>query len=251
MGNSRRATRRRALERWPSFLVATIACLNAACAGHRGTVHASLTAAAEGENALAVSDTLEALIGAGQATLADRQYAYDTVHAHPEDTAAATFACATVTGRLVQEKGLRAARLVPEIERCARRSRELDPDFRAGAATRLLGTLYVIAPAALLQHGDSELGVELLEGLVEKHPDGLENHLRLAEAYIALGDPAPAAPHLCQCLEHKAALRGDDQVLLRQLVDSARLPSCSPSTLPGAASPGGHGTRSTTPPEAP
>ena len=47
---------------------------------------------------------------------------------------------------------------VRDVERSARRSRELDPGFRDSAATRLLGTLYVIAPASLLKHGDSEAG---------------------------------------------------------------------------------------------
>jgi len=142
------------------------------------------------------------------------------------------FARAAVTGRLVQQKGLLAAHLVPEIERCARRSRDLDPDFRGGAATRLLGTMYVMAPAVLLQHGNSEEGLLLLEGLVQTHPTVPENHLRLAEAYIALGDPAPAAPHLCRCLADKAALRPDDQRLLQQLVDNAGLAPCTPATGP-------------------
>jgi predicted Zn-dependent protease len=141
------------------------------------------------------------------------------------------FARAAVTGRLVQQKGLMAAHLVPEIERCARRSRDLDPDFRGGAATRLLGTMYVMAPAVLLQHGDSEEGLQLLEGLVQTHPKVPENHLRLAEAYIALGDPAPAGPHLCRCLADKAALRPDDQRLLQHLIDGAGLPPCAPATV--------------------
>jgi hypothetical protein len=212
--------------RWPSLLVAALLCLEAACASRRGTVNPALTEVAERDDALAVSDALEALIAAGHDTLADREYAYEIVRAHEEDTAAYTFARAAVTGRLVQQKGLRAASLVPEIERFARRSRELDPDFRGGAATRLLGTLYVVAPARLLKHGDSEEGLALLEGLVQKHPDDLENHLRLAEAYVALGDPAPAGPHLCRCLAHKAALRPDDQALLQLLVDNTRLPPC-------------------------
>ena len=58
---------------------------------------------------------------------------------------------------------------------------------------------------------------------MQTHPDVLENHLRLAEAYIALGDPAPAGPHLCRCLANKAALRPDDQRLLQQLIDDAGL----------------------------
>jgi hypothetical protein len=219
--------RRLCIDSWPLLLVATFLCLSPACASRRGAVHPELVMAADDQDALALSDALEALIAAGQDTPADREYGYDVVRGHHEDTAASMLARAAVTGRLVQQKGLRAADLVPEIERCARRSREIDPDFRGGAATRLLGTLYVMAPAALLQHGDSEVGVELLEGLVQAHPDVLENHLRLAEAYIALADPAPAGPHLCLCLAHKAALRRDDQVLLQQLIDNAGLSRCA------------------------
>jgi hypothetical protein len=195
-------------------------------------VHGELTAAADRHDALALSDSLEALIADRRDTPADRQYAYDVVRKHEEDTAASMFARAAVTGRLVQEKGLLAANLVPEIERCARRSRELEPDFRGGAATRLLGTLYVMAPARLLEHGDSEVGIELLEGLVRTHPDGLENHLRLAEGYIALHDPGPAGPHLCRCLAHTEALRPDEQGLLQQLVADAGSLSCAQPTDP-------------------
>jgi hypothetical protein len=217
------------IDGWPARLVVACLLLSSACAVRRSAVHPELTAAGDRQDALAVSDALEALIAAGQDTPADRQYAYDVVQRDTEDTAPALFARAAVTGRLVQQKGLLAAHLVPEIERCARRSRELDPNFRGGAATRLLGTLYVMAPATFLKHGNSEVGLELLDGLVESHPEVLENHLRLAEAYIALGDPAPAAPHLCRCLAHKAALRLDDQRLLQQLIDDARLPPCAPT----------------------
>jgi hypothetical protein len=219
----------RRIDGWSALLVVTCLCLSSACATRRGAVHPELSAAGDRQDALAVSDALEALIAAGQDTPADREYAYDMVRAHTEDTAPSLFAQAAVTGRLVQQKGLLAAHLLPEIERCARRSRDLDPDFRGGAATRLLGTLYVMAPAMFLEHGNSEIGLQLLEGLVRTHPDVLENHLRLAEAYIALGDPAPAGPHLCRCLANKAALRLDDQRLLQQLIDDAGLPPCAPT----------------------
>jgi len=223
---------RRRIDGWPALLVAAILCLTPACAIRKGAVHPELSAAGDRQDALALSDALETLIAVGQDTPADRQYAYDIVRVHEEDSAPSMFARAAVTGRLVQQKGLLAAHLVPEIERCARRSRDLDPEFRGGAATRLLGTLYVMAPAGMLQHGDSEGGLQLLEGLVQAHPSVPENHLRLAEAYIALGDPAPAGPHLCRCLADKAALRPDDQKLLEQLVDSAGLPPCVPTTGP-------------------
>jgi hypothetical protein len=213
----------------PALLLVVCPALISSCAGRRPPAHSELKVAAEQGDAVAVSDALEALIAAGRDTATDREYAYELVRQHQEDTAATAFARAVVTGRLVQQRGLLAAHLVPGIERAARRSRELDPNFRDGAATRLLGTLYVIAPAAVLEHGDSEQGLDLLEGLVAAHPETLENHLRLAEAYIALGDHAPARPHLCRCLAHKDSLRRDEQILLAHLVADAGALPCPPT----------------------
>jgi hypothetical protein len=242
---------------WPRF------CLGPACAAQGPSIPSYR--GGRSTDALAVSDTLEALIAV--ARYADRQRVR-LVRVHEEDTAPSMFARAAVTGRLVQQQGLLAAHLVPEVERCARRSQDIDPNFRDGAATRLLGTLYVMAPAALLEHGDSEVGLQLLEGLVQTHPAVPENHLRLAEAYIALGDPAPARPHLCNCLAHQAALRLDDQRLLRShgrpqlaAVQPTTAPACwvAPTSdggsrapmEPGDPRPAGHGTASTARPEAP
>lgn len=206
------------------------ACLGLACAMVRGPVSPKLEVAAGSGDALAVADALEALIAAGKDTPADRKFAYQAVAKDDEkDTAAYAFARATVAGRLVQERGLLAANLVGEIEKWAMRSRELDPSFRDGAATRLLGTLWVLAPASLLSHGDSERGLQLLEGLVRKFPESAPDHLRLAEAYIALHDPEPAAPHLCFCLANEAALRADEQKLLHQLLVVAGTPQCPAS----------------------
>jgi hypothetical protein len=184
-------------------------------------VSPALEAAAQRQDPLAVADALEALIAEGEDSPADREYAYRTVTRVEHDTAAYAFARASVTGRLVQERGLLKAGLVGDVEEWALRSRELDPTFRDGAAARLLGTLWVLAPAPLLARGDSERGLALLESLVRKYPRGIENHLRLAEAYIALHDPAPAEPHLCVCLENEAALRRDERRLLHDLVNVA------------------------------
>jgi hypothetical protein len=215
-----------------TLLTAVAFCSLLGCP-HRPTTptHAELATVGGQQDALALCDALEALIAERHDTLADREYAYEVVRRHDEDTAATQFARAAVTGRLVQRKGLLAANLVAEIERAARRSRELDPTFRDGAATRLLGTLYVIAPAALLEHGDSEQGLALLEELTAARPDVPENHLRLAEAYIALGDASPAGPHLCFCLAHQTALRADDRILLGQLVAQAGRVPCAVATV--------------------
>jgi tetratricopeptide (TPR) repeat protein len=208
------------------FLTCATAVSCATAGGER--VDAALQSAIEANDPLAISDALEKLIATGTDKPDDYQLAYDAIRNDEVDTAPATFARAAVTGRLVQQRGLLGAGLVKDVEHFAMRSRELDPGFRDGAATRLLGTLYVIAPAIYLQHGDSERGLELLEGLAEQRPDIPENQLRLAEAYIALGDPTPAQPHLCRAYEARSELRWDDQVLLDRLLASVDALDCGP-----------------------
>ena len=113
-----------------------------------------------------------------------------------------------------------AEELVTEAEAFARTALERDPDYDEGAATRMLGTLYVMAPGRLVEHGDAEEGLSMLEDLVEARPEDPRNHLRVAEAYIALDDPDPAVPFLCFAHAHRDALRKDDQSLLDTLSES-------------------------------
>lgn len=185
-----------------------------------------LQQALERDDALAIADALEALIDEGKATERDRQLAYDQVKRREEPTAAYAYARAIVTGRLVQTKGLLAAFLVGEMEEWAQKSRALDPAFRDAAATRMLGTLYVLAPSSLLKGGDSEKGLEMLEKLAAEHPEIVENHLRHAEALVALGDMEPAAAPLCRCRAQKERLRREDQQLLTKLFQDAGSPAC-------------------------
>ncbi len=199
-----------------------------ACMALRAPTHPALATAAQQGDPLALCDALEALIAQGQDTPADRAYAYGVVREQDADTAASAYARAAVTGRLVQDQGLRAAALISDVEAYGLRSRALDPHFRDGAATLLLGKLYVMAPATLLKHGDSETGLELLEEITAAHPDKPDNHLRLAEAYLTLHDPEPAAPHLCYSLAHLDQLRPDDQQLLKGLLDEAGPLPCVP-----------------------
>jgi hypothetical protein len=211
---------------WSAALLCLLFASACATPPSRLVVSADLAAATKQGDALATSDALEALIERGAEASGDREYAYEMVCQQATDSAAGSFARAAVTGRLVQQRGLTGASLIGEVETFALRSRALDPGFRGGAATRLLGTLYVIAPGAFLAHGDSERGIELLEELVSEHPEVVENQLRLAEAYIALGDPDPAGLPLCVCLAHRDALRRDDQQLLDQLVETTGAPDC-------------------------
>lgn len=203
-----------------------------------GSVNPELKEVAKRHDALATSDALEALIERDADSPADREFAYQAVQSPEEDTAAYAFARAAVTGRLVQRLGLRGASQVGEVETWALRSRELDPDFRDGAATRLLGTLYVIAPATFLKHGDSEEGLDMLEDLTEQHPNVPENQLRLSEAYIALGDVEPATQHLCASIAQRNALRRDDQKLLDHLLATVGTPDCSSPASSPASNPG-------------
>ena len=197
--------------------LAIAALVFAGCGPLRGFRPSLPAVVAPQADPLVVSDQLETLIEEGKDTPEAREKAYEQVRRNPGDTAGAAFGRAAVTGRLVQQKGLLAANLVRDVEFYARRSRELDPAFRDYASTRMLGTLYVMAPASLLKHGDSESGLEMLEVLGREHPNVPENHLRLAEAYVSLGDSERARPQVCQCLAVRNRLRRDDQALLNQL----------------------------------
>jgi hypothetical protein len=177
-------------------------------------------------SALDVADALATLIANGAASPADREYAYQRVSAARVVTAADALGRAIVAGRLAQISGLGAPALVAEVERYARLSAKLDPNLRWGAAERALGTLYVMAPAPLLAHGDSEVGLELLSDVVRRFPEHVPNRLRLAEGYVALDDPEPARPHLCYCASHRSALRADEQKLLDELLEHARVSRC-------------------------
>ena len=213
--------------RYPWVFVA-LAALSLACSPSNAPVRGPVDATLRSGNLsiLAVADALEALVARAADSHADRQFAYQRVRAQPPRTAEEAYGRAVIAGRLAQISGLSAPSLVAEVERYARRSAELDPGFRAGAAQRLLGTLYVMAPAALLEHGDSETGLELLQGVVQRFPDHVSNRLRLAEAYLSLGDPGPARPQLCFCVAHRAQLRPDEQKLLQELREQSQLGHC-------------------------
>ncbi len=169
----------------------------------------------------AVLERLEADIEAGTASEADREQAYAVMTGMEDDgTADYAFARAAVAGRLAELRGLGAGKLVTEAETFARLTLERDPEYDDGAATRMLGTLYVMAPARLVEHGDAEDGLSMLEDLTTARPDDPRNHLRTAEAFINLDDPDPAVPYLCEAARGRATLRRDEAALLDSLVDS-------------------------------
>ena len=207
------------MRRW--ILAALVAVSAAGCRPRGDTTNPNFAAASEKRDAIAVYEALEALIDGQKDTKADREDAYAMVQGWDDGSAAYAFARAAIAGRLAENRGVQAGGLVGEAEAFARRAREKEPDLREGSATRLLGTLYVLAPARLLKHGDSETGLELLEKEVEAHGDRLVSRLRLAEAYLALGDPDPATGHLCAVKKGEAGLSAGDRRLLAKLVGDA------------------------------
>jgi len=207
-----------------SPLVALIALSLAGCpkAPASTDVAPTVADAADEADAMQIYAELEALIADGRDSEDDRQFALDGVQKIEDDgTAEYAFARAALLGRVAELRGVKAGKLVTGVERYARLSIERDPEFKGKAATRMLGSLYVMAPPRLVEHGDSETGLELLEALADEHPDEPLNHLRVAEAFIHLGDPEPALPHLCTTLAVRDTLRADDQALLGRLVADA------------------------------
>ena len=207
-------------------------CGLSACAVLKTPGYDEFQGAVRKGSAIQIYDTLEFLIAGNDDSPSDRKAAFRAVRYRKEDTAEFQFAWAAIAGRLVQQRGLLGIDLVGDIETHAIRSRELDPTYRNGAATRLLGTMYVIAPSSFLEHGNSELGLEMLEGLVAEYPNDPENHLRLAEAYIALNDPQPAHSHLCVCMAVATNMRADDRKLLKNLMADAGKVECPGAKMP-------------------
>lgn len=178
------------------------------------------TQPAEPGDYLEVYESLEQAIAAGSDTEDQRQQALEQVRAIPDDDSAAyAFVRAAITGRVAELRGVKAGKLVTEAERWAKTSIDRDPAYRDRAASRMIGSLWVMAPPRLLEHGDSEEGLTLLESLVVENPDVPENALRVAEAYVFLGDPDPAVPFLCHVRAKRDALRADDRALYDRLVE--------------------------------
>ena len=139
-----------------------------------------------------------------------------------QDTAAYAFARAAVTGRLVQQRGLRGASLVGEVERWALRSRELDPDFRDGAATRLLGTLYVIAPAIVPRARRFRAGPRAARGArAASIPTCSRTTCASPRPTSRSAIPSRRRRTCASASARRNALRRDDQQLLDQLVATA------------------------------
>lgn len=181
-----------------------------------------VSAAAEAQDPLAIADVVEAAVDAGTATPARRQGAYDQVFAMTvgaDKAAELALAKAMVAARLAEARGAAGLRFAKIAEVAARDSIALDPKLRDGAARGLLGALYVHAPAGTLRGGNSEQGLAMLKSLVQEFPDSRSAHLRLADAYVALGDDEGAYTSLCRLQPAQPELRPSERALFDELVE--------------------------------
>ncbi len=107
---------------------------------------------------------------------------------------------AYLTGLEAENDSLRGLELVPIIEREALLASDLNPAIDHGGPHRMLGELYLRAPAFPVSVGDSAKAVGRYRRAVDQDPEFLENRLGLAEALLAEEEPGKA------CFELKKIL---------------------------------------------
>ena len=92
------------------------------------------------------------------------------------------------------------------IEDDARRARELDPSYDEAGPHRLLGALYLRAPAPPVGPGSKRRAVRELERAVEIAPDSAGNLVWLSTAYLERGKTEAAAQTMTRAEAALAAL---------------------------------------------
>lgn len=99
----------------------------------------------------------------------------------PNDPAALYWMCVSL-GQLLVRHPLKALKNLPKMERSLKRAAELVPDLDDAGPLRVLGMLYVKAPAWPQGIGDTDKGLELLQQAVDRHPEHPLNAFFLARA---------------------------------------------------------------------
>jgi tetratricopeptide (TPR) repeat protein len=85
-------------------------------------------------------------------------------------------------GMLAKSQPMEADKLMKGIVESATKAIACDPDYEAGEARRVLGAIYLYAPAWPGGVGDLDLAYEVLTDVVKDHPDDPRNLFYLAEA---------------------------------------------------------------------
>ena len=105
-----------------------------------------------------------------------------------DDDGAVHYYLAANLGLAVRDNITLAFANLGRLETEMKRALELSPNLDDGGPMRLLGALYLKAPAWPNGIGDIDKALELLEQAVREHPEHPLNHLFLAQALWAQGD---------------------------------------------------------------
>ncbi len=100
------------------------------------------------------------------------------------DSPLAQYVTAALTGLWAERFPQQGLKAVPEIERLAKEAAQAFPELDHGGPDRLLGELYLRAPAFPVSIGDSALAVEHYEAAVALAPQFAPNRLGLARAFL-------------------------------------------------------------------
>ncbi len=113
----------------------------------------------------------------------------ETALAHGADNDGSVhYYLATNLGLEVREQFILAMENLSLLEGEMKRAVALSPDIDDGGPLRILGMLYLKAPAWPKGIGDSDKALELLEKAVKEHPGHPLNHLFYAQALWSEGD---------------------------------------------------------------
>lgn len=128
---------------------------------------------------------------------AGKQLAERAVAAYPH-SAEAHYLLGYLAGLVARHSPLKALNLVPVIEREALAALDLNPEIDQAGPARMLGELYLRAPAFPVSLGDTALAVDYFRQAVELAPEQPDNRLGLIEALLA----EDLAAEACRQLQH-------------------------------------------------
>ncbi len=131
---------------------------------------------------------------------------------HFPESGLAHYLAAYLTGLEAERAPWRGLFLVPVIEREAARAAVLSPGVDRAGPDRMLGELYLRAPAFPISVGDSRKAVTHYQRAVSRVPSAPENRLGLAESLLSDHRTAEACGELRSLLKEVAPERGERSV---------------------------------------
>lgn len=131
---------------------------------------------------------------------------------HFPESGLAHYLAAYLTGLEAERAPWRGLLLVPVIEREAARAAVLNPGVDRAGPDRMLGELYLRAPAFPISVGDSRKAVTHYQRAVSRVPSAPENRLGLAESLLSDHRTAEACGELRTLLTKIAPERGERSV---------------------------------------